>query len=66
MDELEALLRNADFAVGALYRTHAPALRPLLGAMAQVFEQQLRSYDYPNALECLRAVRATLIRREPA
>jgi two-component system sensor histidine kinase/response regulator len=57
LDELDALLANADFGAGALYRNSAASIRPLLGDRAQTFEQCLRMYDYPQARDCLRAAR---------
>jgi CheY-like chemotaxis protein len=57
LDELDALLANADFAAGALYRETAASIRPLLGASAPTFEAYLRTYDYPQARECLRVAR---------
>jgi PAS domain S-box-containing protein len=58
LDELDALLANADFGAGALYRKSAASIRPLLGGEAQTFEQCLRLYDYPQARDFLRAARA--------
>jgi len=58
LDELDTLLANADFGAGALYRKAADAIRPLLANVAQTFEQHMRSYDYPQARDCLRAARA--------
>jgi HPt (histidine-containing phosphotransfer) domain-containing protein len=66
MDQIESLLGNADFAAGATYRKHAAAIRPRLGRSAERFEQLLRGYDYPGALEQLRAARARFVRGTPA
>jgi hypothetical protein len=60
LDELDTLLADADFGAGALYRSVSQSVRPLLGDAAQAFERHLRTYDYPQARDCLRAARARI------
>ena len=57
LDRIETLLASGDTQVAELVRDSAATLRPLLGEAADSFEQQIASFDFPEALASLRAAR---------
>ena len=57
LDRIETLLASGDTQVAELVRDSAATLRPLLGEAAESFEQQIASFDFPEALSSLRAAR---------
>jgi CheY-like chemotaxis protein/HPt (histidine-containing phosphotransfer) domain-containing protein len=57
LDRLEALLADADYEAVALFRPLAATLRRQFGDAVRGVEAGLGAYDYPAALDALRALR---------
>ncbi len=56
--ELEPLIASDDTAAGELFDAHRALLLATLGPVAATLGQQLQTFDYPAALQTLRAVLA--------
>ncbi|MEY2631836.1 MAG: hypothetical protein RIR00_490 [Pseudomonadota bacterium] len=57
LDRLEVLLQNDSFEANVLLPSLRPHLEARLGRQAAALIQHIESFDYPQALRCLRQVR---------